>query len=371
MSSPFRVAYISRTRLRLIRASVIQTLRTAAAMQKIGLDIRLYMPKSSSRISTQTLVMERGISEPLNITLTPLLSSQLKRWGFIGYRPFVARHHRTLTEANALYTRASAISLALAKAGLRHSFEVHDFHQLVRTNELRPIIKAHQHGTVQWMVSTCQAIADSLADAGADPRRLCVAPNGADLDDFSVVPPLNPAHLDHPRIVYAGRVSGSRGLQIFKTIAERGIADVSLVGEQEHAIQPTRGLNVFPAVPHREIPEWYKKTDIVLLPYQWGLGHIESISPVKLFEAMASGRPVIASDVPSIREIIEHGKTALLVDPDDINAWVQAVELLKRDRDLAVRLGAAARALAPKYSWHSRAEHIARTLGWSLPGHSA
>jgi glycosyltransferase involved in cell wall biosynthesis len=81
-----------------------------------------------------------------------------------------------------------------------------------------------------------------------------------------------------------------------------------------------------------------------------------------MFEAMAAGRPIIASDLPTIREVLKHEHNALLVEPHDLEAWSQAVNRLRLDRSLAVRLATNARAEARNYSWVERASRIARAI---------
>lgn len=164
--------------------------------------------------------------------------------------------------------------------------------------------------------------------------------------------------------MYLGRLSRDRGLDVFQQIAARGIADVTLVGEQEDAVQTAGKLEVVPFVPHRDVRLWWERSDLVLLPYQRSLPHADSISPIKLFEAMAAGRPIVVSDLPTIREIVDPETTALLVEPADTEAWIAAVRRLQNDRQLARRLAQAAKEKARDYSWEKRAERIARACGW-------
>jgi glycosyltransferase involved in cell wall biosynthesis len=81
-------------------------------------------------------------------------------------------------------------------------------------------------------------------------------------------------------------------------------------------------------------------------------------SPLKLFEAMASGRPLVASDLPSIREILTHEENALLVPPGDARALAAAITRLLADRGLSHRLAARAFEDAKAYSWDRRAQAI-------------
>jgi glycosyltransferase involved in cell wall biosynthesis len=81
-------------------------------------------------------------------------------------------------------------------------------------------------------------------------------------------------------------------------------------------------------------------------------------SPLKLFEYLTLGAPIVASDLPAIREVVEDRRTALLVTPGDPGSLAAALAELRRDSALALSLGAAAAALAPRYTWEARAERL-------------
>jgi glycosyltransferase involved in cell wall biosynthesis len=108
-----------------------------------------------------------------------------------------------------------------------------------------------------------------------------------------------------------------------------------------------------------QIPTCLAAADVLALPNsgQTAVSRYYT-SPLKLFEYMASGRPIIASDLPSLREIITHEETALLVPPDDARAFAAAVERLRYDADLARRLAANSLQIVADYTWDHRAAQI-------------
>jgi glycosyltransferase involved in cell wall biosynthesis len=101
--------------------------------------------------------------------------------------------------------------------------------------------------------------------------------------------------------------------------------------------------------------------DVLLAPYQYGTktaGGVDStrwMCPIKLFEYMSTGIPVICSDLPVLRERITNGLNGLLVKEEDVDAWVSALTKLK-DTNLRKELGGNARQLIEdKHTWEKRA----------------
>jgi glycosyltransferase involved in cell wall biosynthesis len=85
-------------------------------------------------------------------------------------------------------------------------------------------------------------------------------------------------------------------------------------------------------------------------------------SPLKLFEYLSMGRPIIASNLAAIREVLTDGETALLVPPGDPQALADAMRRVASDAALAASLGRAALALAPEYTWERRATRLEQAL---------
>lgn len=356
MEPPAQLIYLHRGRLHRLRANVIQTLHTLAAMHRLGCRAELNVPPWRRGATPARVLEDLGLDEPLEIRASPLLHPRFR------FRAFVRWHRRRLAAAPALYTRAPEISRALLAADLPHHLELHDFRALEAQAMCSTIAEAHAVGRIGHLFPISHAIADALRAAGADPARIHVAPSGVNVEAYASVPPLDPARLEQPRVVYVGTITASRGLRVFEALADRGLCRPTLVGHQPEATTASDAIQVRPFVAPRDVPRLYDECDLVLLPYQHDLQHADSISPIKLFEAMAAGRPIIASDLPTIREVIEHEVHGLLVPPDDIDGWAAAVQRLRDDHTLARRLADRARAEANRYSWTHRAITILEPL---------
>jgi glycosyltransferase involved in cell wall biosynthesis len=115
-------------------------------------------------------------------------------------------------------------------------------------------------------------------------------------------------------------------------------------------------------VPRQEVVPRLTAADVLVLPNAASTISERYTSPLKLFEYLTLGRPIVASDLPAIREVLTDGRTALLVPPGNPQALAKALTRVVEDRALGDALGAAARALAPEYSWARRAERLEAAL---------
>ena len=108
------------------------------------------------------------------------------------------------------------------------------------------------------------------------------------------------------------------------------------------------------------VRELLQQADILVLPNPASAISTRFTSPLKLFEYMSAGRAIVASDLPSIREVLHHEIDALLVAPGNPEAFAGAIERLVAQPGLAARLARAAFDAAPEFSWDRRAERLER-----------
>src|SRR5205085_1269547 len=166
-------------------------------------------------------------------------------------------------------------------------------------------------------------------------RDVRVIPNGVRIP-ARVEPEAEPAE-----ILFAGRLSPEKGIDELLE-ATRGM---NLVVAGDGPLRD-RVPNALGFVPHDELERLYDRAAIVVLPsYREGL-------PLCVLEAMAHGRPVVASAVGGIPELVEDGVTGYLAEPGDVAGLRAALERLLADPLLRRRLGRAARAsVAERCSW--------------------
>lgn len=152
----------------------------------------------------------------------------------------------------------------------------------------------------------------------------------------------------HARLVLVGE--GAERQAMMRRAAERGLG---------------RAVQFTGVVPHADVPRYVAAADIAVVPYP-RMHHELWLSPLKLFEYMASGVAVVASRLGQLTDVLQDGRNGLLVPPGDARAMAAAVARLLDDATLRARLGRQAREDAVrKHSWEqyvARLERVCRAV---------
>jgi glycosyltransferase involved in cell wall biosynthesis len=166
-------------------------------------------------------------------------------------------------------------------------------------------------------------------------REVDVIPSGVD------VPAEPPPPDEPPTILYAGRLSAEKGILELLRATEGLPLVVAGDGPLREQVPAALGF-----VPHEELERLYRAAAVVAVPsYREGFG-------VVCAEAMAHSRPVVATAVGGLVDLVVDGETGLLVPPGDVRALRSAIELLLDDPDLRARMGAAGRRrVSERFSW--------------------
>jgi glycosyltransferase involved in cell wall biosynthesis len=196
-----------------------------------------------------------------------------------------------------------------------------------------PALARRVLGGARLVIAASNELADSARALGA--RDVRVIPSGVD------VPAQVGQEAEPPEVLFAGRLSPEKGVLELVEAADGLNLVVAGDGPLRARVPGARGF-----VPHDELQRLYARAAVVACPSRReGFG-------VACLEAMAHGRPVVATSVGGLRDLVVDGETGIVVPPRDPAALHAALTRLLGDRDLRRRLGSAGRERARSaFSW--------------------
>ena len=217
---------------------------------------------------------------------------------------------------------------------------------------------------------------DYIASLGLNRKLVTVIPNGVSASDFSASPlPARGGRV--PVLLYIGTLADWQGLDIvvkaLPGILEQQAVQLKIVGrgrsrqrkiltKQIHKLDVEGNVTVQPAIPHHEIPALIAESDICIAPLGLNDRNVtQGACPIKVLEYMAAGRPLLASNMPIVRELVREDVDALLFSPNDPDDLARQVLTLLNDFELSKRLARSAseRALN-KFTWHESQKKLGK-----------
>lgn len=219
------------------------------------------------------------------------------------------------------------------------------------------------------IICPSQVTREYIASLGLSRKRVTVIPNGVSPSDFSASP-LLPREGRVPVLLYIGTLADWQGLDVvikaLPEVLEQRTVRLQIVGrgrsrqrkllsKQIRKLGLEGCVTIQPAVPHHEVPALIADSDICLAPLGLNDRNVtQGACPIKLLEYMASSRPLIASNMPIVRELVREDVDALLFSPNDPQDLARQLIRLLDDVELSQRLSESAteRALT-KFTWHA------------------
>jgi glycosyltransferase involved in cell wall biosynthesis len=230
--------------------------------------------------------------------------------------------------------------------------------------------------TCAGIVAISGGVRDDLVRIGLDARQIVVEHDGYDPERFAHLPDRAAARAElglapqAPLVVYAGGLLDWKGVDLVVEAA-RALPDAYFVvaGGMDADVKRLRqragglaNVRIDGFQPPERVPLYLAAGDVGVAPNRSKPAiSARYTSPLKVFEAMATRLPLVASDLPSLRELLTHDVDAWLVPPDDAAALTEGIAKLLGDAELRTRLAEKLAARAPEHTWIARAR---RLLAW-------
>ena len=205
---------------------------------------------------------------------------------------------------------------------------------------------------------------------------LQIAPNGVEMERYSSLPDPQAARKqlglkEGLTIGYSGHFYPGRGMDVLLDLA-KALPRLNFlwVGGRSEDIAPWReklqelsldNVTITGFIPNSQLPLYQAAADILLMPYSREIsgssgGNIARvINPMKMFDYLASGRAIVASDIPVFHEVL-NDRNVVFCRPENSADWIEAVQALAKDAGKRKKLGSQAQKDAAGYTWKRRAQ---------------
>jgi len=281
------------------------------------------------------------------------------------------------TRTDLMFSRNLRACLLPVLRGTPTILEVHTLTSIQDPQERWVLKRLVASEAFRGIVAISGGLATDLKNEGViDPERILTAHDG-------VRPGPSPSTWTGPsgssgrlRVGYSGALLPGRGVELLVDVAMRcDWVELHLIGGPTDRADALRRRLVDSPVADRVVlhgmrtPEetraLQREMDALVAPFaksvstDSGVDSSRWMSPMKVFEYMDSGRPIVISDLPVLREVLRPEIDALMVEPEAADALVAALERLRRDPALGVRLASSARSrVQTEFTWQSRAAAI-------------
>lgn len=230
------------------------------------------------------------------------------------------------------------------------------------------------------LVVITQGLKELLIKDGINPEDILVAPDAVDINKFKIQnsklkiqKKLN-LPKDKKIVLSNGSLYKWKGVFALVQTAKYNFDYlIVLIGGMQYDIDrlkkfiqennlPQDKILILGHKPYKDIPDYLSMADVLVLPNSAKREmSLRYTSPLKMFEYMASQKPIVASDLPSIREILNE-KNAVLVEPDNPQALAQGIQKVLQDKKLADEISKQAFEDVQRYTWKKRVEKILKFI---------
>ncbi|MBK8207351.1 MAG: glycosyltransferase family 4 protein [Planctomycetes bacterium] len=371
-------------------AHSIQIAQTIHALARAGAEV-WFFPRELTEATPEACLAFYGLSQHsnLHLRLPPQITKRSRAW-----KGWIARwwENRTFRGRKAVFfLRDGEDSFPYAQHLARRKrdwaatviMEVHRVHKLELAEYSRPDAPEHERAQVgnrlrrlaeeegpalrvaDGIAPISATLSDALRETYGDLPPMQVLPSGANMPVRESAP-----LKERSGIVYAGQLYAWKGVPtLLEAMAYLPNVHLSVVGgNKEEEVSHARSLAAHHGVadrvqflghvPHAEVQKYLQAARCAVIPLGNDLLARRFTSPIKVFEYMAAGVPIVAADLPTIREVLRDGENALLYPPTDARALAAQVQRVLSDDALAETLRSTALRELQNYSWDERARRI-------------
>ena len=360
-------------------ASAVHVMKMCQAMANLGIDVECVLP---GRVKKEKLFSYYCIKTPFRVTSITLSGGPARRPLHGLLSAFYAWRKRN--DFDFVLTRDLIFAWFATKVfGLPTVYDAH--HPPVNCVAERIVSSFSRSKNLLGMSFNSRGLHDIYFCLGITGQNPIMAPNGFERDAFEGEHDISSLRerlglpLERKIVCYCGNTYRGRGLEILaRAAAQMPEVEFLIVGgrERDNALwremarqEGTTNFRIEGFVRQREVPSYLLASDVLVMPYSSGVTIRDGTeagkftSPLKLFEYMAAGKPIVATGVSSVLEILRPGENSVVTPPDNGGEFIRALALVLADAELCSRISEGARSDAVEYTWEKRVEKIIEGVG--------
>ena len=358
-----KLYYISEFSLPSNRAYSIHVFKMLNSFAKKKIDCTLFVPYLKKNVNKNFIKKFYSIKSVNNIVVHSLFKNLINlnfAYRFIyGFK--ICSFLKKIKQKNIIITRSLISSFLLSLFKIHHFLELHQ-----EIKGLTKIIFINLSFIKSKYIIKLVFISKGLAEYyKTHSRNFIILHDGVDTDSFKGY---EKKLRKIKKITYTGSFYKGRGIKkIIKLSKELPSFKFFLYGRRgENFSDIPKNLRIFNFVDHNKIPKILIESDLLLMPYSKKI-YLSSLStdqdiskftsPLKMFEYLASGTPIISSNLKVLREILVDKKNSILIrNFENITEWKKQILNLKNNKDLMKKISRNAIKTAKIYSWDARVE---------------
>lgn len=255
-----------------------------------------------------------------------------------------------------------------------HNAKFHDRNKYLNQRWENYVIKISKDCQLRKIITISSSLKEFWKNRGIPENKLFVAHDGFSSRLFKERKEKIETRImlglpEHEKIVvYVGSLYENRGIERIISLAKRFPNTLFIaIGGLEEQRQYYFDLSIKADVrnilwkgflPHSDVPNYLQASDVLLMLFTWDVPTIKFCSPLKVFEYMAAGRPIVGEAYPTITEVLKHNLTAYLANPDDFEDLCENLKIALTNSGNS-DMGRLARKKAFElYTWETRARRI-------------
>lgn len=373
-----KIVYIANSSIPSKSANSIHVMKMCEAFKENGIDVELIVPNIGEYNLLTTNINEfdfYGILSKFDINYEKSVSYEPV--GFYQYLfSFLSVIKALFKKPDIIMTRNPIIALISIVFYQKVIIEMHSNIEAV-SNFTYKIYKKFNIFNHKRLIKLI-VISDKLKDIylnkyKIDYNKIQVLHDGVNLNNFVKYDKIPILEENFLNICYVGSMNKGRGIDIIFNMAKKDknniyniyggeIEDIKYWNDLRNK-EEILNININGHINNSEVPKILSQHDVVLMPYQKevfvrGSEDTSSwMSPMKMFEYMASGRVIISSNLSVIQEVL-NDDNSYLVSPDNIDEWVNAINYIKDNKEKAILKTKKALEDVQSYTWQNRAKRI-------------